>query len=164
MKFADPQVWSKHFKKAGNIGKISISLQNFVFNDKPFIFVEEGAYPSLRDEKQSEGGLEDLSCPWVRAKQTLLNNRLQFAYYTSTFSRWSERWQGNCLSLWILHVLLCWNFGPCFNIYNRRRRNEALFCCNFPMYFFLKYIGLSHPFSYCQIRVLPFSCEHTGLF
>lgn len=114
---------------------------------QPFILMEEGAHPSPRDEKQSEGGLEDLSCPWVRAKQTLLNNRLQFASYTSSFSRWSEKWQGNCfISLNLEHVLLCWNFGPCFNIYNRGRRNEALFCCNFPMSFLLKYIGFSHPF------------------
>lgn len=49
---------------------------------QPFIFLDEGAYPSLSDEKQSERGLEDPNCPWVRGKKTSLNNRLQFPYYT----------------------------------------------------------------------------------
>lgn len=53
--------------------------------------MEEGAYPSLRDEKQSEGGLEDPNCPWVKTEKTLLNNRLQLAYYTSPIFRWSEK-------------------------------------------------------------------------
>jgi len=38
---------------------------------QPFIFLNEGVYPSLRDEKQSEWGLEDLNCPWVRDKNPL---------------------------------------------------------------------------------------------
>lgn len=127
-------------------------MAEFVFHSRvsntmiqPFIFLDEGAYPSLRHEKQSEWGLEDLNCPWVRGKKTLLNNRLQFPYCTSPLFKWSGKWQGNCLSPWILPVLLSWNLGPCFNFYNIGRRNEVLFSCHFPMSSSLKRVGCSYP-------------------
>lgn len=37
---ADPQVWNRHFTKAGGIGKICISLHNFIFSDTAINFHE----------------------------------------------------------------------------------------------------------------------------